>query len=83
MKLKTLVIVWCTGIGKDLPEKWATRRPEELRPPDFLELTADLYGEVSPLAVPPSTDLFTSPWGKVWRGGVADNKEDDGQSFLQ
>jgi hypothetical protein len=76
------------GVGKDLlPAKWATRRPEELRPPDFLELTADLYGETSlpttAVAADKSTgdpsasavwsrDLFSSPWGKVWRGGVAD-----------
>ena len=27
-----------------LPSKWATLRPQELTPPQFIELTADLYG---------------------------------------
>lgn len=28
-----------------LGEKWATKRPEELSPTDFIALTADLFGE--------------------------------------
>ncbi len=28
-----------------LPEKWSTLRPEQLSPPQFLELTIDLFGE--------------------------------------
>ena len=31
---------------KTLPEKWQTLRPEQLRPEDFLTLTADIFGEV-------------------------------------
>ena len=28
-----------------LGERWATKRPEELSPTDFIQLTADLFGE--------------------------------------
>ena len=28
-----------------LGERWATKRPEELSPTDFIALTADLFGE--------------------------------------
>lgn len=31
----------------DLSEKWATRRPEQLTPLEFIELTTEIYGEVS------------------------------------
>lgn len=30
--------------GLSMPEKWSRKRPEELSPSDFLDLTADLYG---------------------------------------
>jgi hypothetical protein len=30
--------------GLVLPDKWLLRRPQELAPAEFLELTADLYG---------------------------------------
>lgn len=33
--------------GLTIPEKWATMRPEQLQPVDFVQLTADLYGERS------------------------------------
>ena len=29
-----------------IPEKWETKRPEELSPLDFIRLTADLFGRV-------------------------------------
>ncbi len=32
--------------GLVLPQKWTTLRPEQLRPEEFLELTADMYGTV-------------------------------------
>jgi 16S rRNA A1518/A1519 N6-dimethyltransferase RsmA/KsgA/DIM1 with predicted DNA glycosylase/AP lyase activity len=28
-----------------IPDKWATKRPEELTPTDFIQLTIDLFGE--------------------------------------
>ena len=34
------------GGAAALPEKWTTLRPEQLKPVDFINLTADLYGEV-------------------------------------
>jgi len=34
-------------IVTDLPEKWATKRPEQLTPEQFIELTIDIYGPVS------------------------------------
>jgi len=33
--------------GLVLPEKWATLRPEQLTPPQFIDLTADLFGEAA------------------------------------
>ena len=30
--------------GLELSERWATRRPEELTPEEFLDLTSELYG---------------------------------------
>jgi ribosomal RNA small subunit methyltransferase A len=33
--------------GLTLPEKWGTMRPEELKPAEFVELTIDLFGEIS------------------------------------
>mmetsp|Transcript_22642 Transcript_22642/g.33099 ORF Transcript_22642/g.33099 Transcript_22642/m.33099 type:complete len:339 (+) Transcript_22642:164-1180(+) len=66
--------------GLSLPPRWATLRPEELRPVEFLELTADLYGECDPASQLPTAsgsdsdqeDIFdvelaqyTSP--RVWR----------------
>jgi len=33
------------GCQSALPEKWATLRPEQLTPVDFISLTADLFGE--------------------------------------
>jgi len=32
------------SVAKTLPDDWATKRPEELRPPEFLKLTALIYG---------------------------------------
>jgi len=30
-----------------IPEHWATKRPEELQPAEFITLTADLFGTVA------------------------------------
>ena len=65
-----------------LPEKWAKLRPEQLRPAQFLELTADLYGTRAPELVPPlernhssvvatSREIYTSPI--VWRKNMFAN----------
>lgn len=57
----------------ELPEKWATKRPEQLSPEQFIELTRDIYGVLSaPSTAPEAQNLgaddkenFTSQ--KVWR----------------
>jgi hypothetical protein len=36
----------------EMPEKWATLRPEQLKPADFIDLTADLFGEAGAKAAP-------------------------------
>lgn len=91
-------------LDKELSGKWATRRPEELRPVEFLELTAEIFGEVSPDDIPtvslstqsPSRfqtsdsemeldamiwtrEMFSSPWGTVWRGSM-DKQESNKRS---
>lgn len=35
--------------GLVLPDRWATLRPEQLKPVDFIQLTADLFGEAAPV----------------------------------
>ena len=30
--------------GKPCPDEFATKRPEELKPEEFLELTAEIFG---------------------------------------
>ena len=32
---------------RELPEKWATKRPEQLTPEQFVELTMDIYGPLN------------------------------------
>ena len=55
----------------DLPEKWATKRPEQLTPEQFIELTIDIYGPVSDSDTHDNDDdggdseNYTSQ--KVWR----------------
>ena len=52
--------------GKTLPDEWASKRPEELRPPEFLSLTGIIFGfrDVSQLST--SDDAVDS--GKpIWR----------------
>ncbi|KAJ8607125.1 hypothetical protein CTAYLR_009162 [Chrysophaeum taylorii] len=45
-----------------LPDNWSTKRPEELKPRDFLELTAIIFGRIDPDSEPPSG---TAIWRKV------------------
>ena len=33
------------AVIKELPEKWATKRPEQLTPEEFVDLTLAIYGE--------------------------------------
>ena len=32
------------AVIKELPEKWATKRPEQLTPEEFVDLTLAIYG---------------------------------------
>lgn len=34
-------------LTKDLNDKWATKRPDQLSPLDFIQLTVDIYGEAN------------------------------------
>ena len=54
-----------------LHPKWGSKRPEEMKPDDFIDLTAELYGEIPseerfPVYKPLITreDYFTK---RVWR----------------
>jgi len=68
--------------GAPLGERWASRRPEELSPPEFVELAAELYGEggvavaaaAAAAAAPPAEDgaaaatvVATAPRGSARR----------------
>ena len=39
------VIDITTGLNIALSERWATKRPDQLSPQDFIQLTVDIYGE--------------------------------------
>lgn len=60
-------------IVTELSEKWATKRPEQLTPEQFIELTIDIYGPVSDTSDTSDSinngaddkENFTSQ--KVWR----------------
>lgn len=52
------------AISQELPGNWASKRPEELTPGQFIELTRRLYGA----ADDDTTSIETYPLGnKVWR----------------
>ena len=53
------------GDGLELSERWATRRPEELTPEEFLELTTELYG--------PATDDTDTARVPIWRTPLKGN----------
>jgi 16S rRNA (adenine1518-N6/adenine1519-N6)-dimethyltransferase len=53
-----------------LSEKWATKRPEELTPVDFIHLTAELFGRIDdPKHIPPKNAY-------VWRKKMIDGEDD-------
>lgn len=58
-----------------LGEKWATKRPEELSPTDFIALTADLFGEeLQPIRTSSSSSTTTAAVaasGDVGVGGAS------------
>ena len=59
-----------------LGEKWATKRPEELSPTDFIALTADLFGEeLQPIRTSSSSSSTTTAavaaGGDVGVGGAS------------
>ena len=61
--------------GLELHEKWATRRPEELTPSEFIDLTLELYGERNEgEEVMEGTEFQTE--AAVWR--VKINKQEAG-----
>eukprot|EP01038_Epipyxis_sp_PR26KG_P016707 gene16707-22854_t len=54
-----------------IPDRWATLRPEQLIPEQFIELTADLYGEASQVETYDVNKLsmFDSK-DKIWRASM-------------
>jgi 16S rRNA (adenine1518-N6/adenine1519-N6)-dimethyltransferase len=48
-----------------LPRDWASRRPEELHPAEFVELTRLVFSGLDP---PPTTELGTKVWRKTKHG---------------
>ncbi len=71
--LRTSLKGLCAKDEVPLPPRWHMRRPEELRPEEFLELTADLYGEIPPSQrlrpnihpLPLTREAYETP--RVWR----------------
>lgn len=70
-----------------LHPKWGSKRPEELRPEDFIDITAELYGEI------PLTERF-SPYKplitrddyetkRVWRHPSKNIHSDDATVTFQ
>jgi 16S rRNA A1518/A1519 N6-dimethyltransferase RsmA/KsgA/DIM1 with predicted DNA glycosylase/AP lyase activity len=46
--------------GLQISDKWATKRPEELRPEQFIDLTLDLFGGSFAPTLPPTTTTTTT-----------------------
>jgi hypothetical protein len=63
--------------GLVLGEKWATKRPEELSPSDFIELVLELYGPVD-MGKDGVTDVMYMSGAPVWRVPIATREGDDG-----
>jgi len=66
--------------GLTLPERWSTLRPEQLQPEDFLQLTADLFGEIPGW----STAAVETNKAAVWRkalfpAGAPELKQDESE----
>lgn len=59
-----------------LPEEWATRRPEELEPREFVELTRLLFGTAGAAASGGADDSGgTRVWRRARHGGADDEEE--------
>lgn len=56
------------GDGLELSERWATRRPEELTPEEFIELTTELYG---PAATADSEAARVPIWRAPLKGAAS------------
>ena len=48
-----------------LPEQWATRRPEELKPAEFITLTTDLFGTVDAHVTATASTVGVNQY--IWR----------------
>ena len=59
--------------GLVIPDKWATMRPEQLQPVDFVHLTTDLYGEATE-AERASERAALAP---VWRKSLLEGLEEE------
>ena len=75
--------------GLELQEKWATRRPEELTPSEFIDLTLELYGEKKKEKGGEKEDVEFQTEAPVWRvkinkqeAEIMGNLDDDDLSSL-
>lgn len=57
-----------------IPDRWATKRPEELQPAEFITLTADLFGTVDVAAT--AAEAATPKNSYVWRKMIDPSKKD-------
>jgi hypothetical protein len=60
-----------------IPDRWATKRPEELQPAEFITLTADLFGTVDVAATAAAVSEAATPKNTyVWRKMIDPSKKD-------
>ena len=58
-----------------MPEKWTQRRPEELLPVEFIELTKDIFGDVhssQAFKIDKHEDAQKYVWRKVRKNKVVE-----------
>ena len=58
-----------------LPEKWATRRPEELTPEEFIDITSELYGPAD------NDEDISSPVWRVSMKSIISTKDEGSMDF--
>jgi hypothetical protein len=55
-----------------LPDRWATKRPEELRPEEFIQLTIDVYGSKKDEQIRNTTMMISKHDADINQGAIAD-----------
>ena len=63
------------AVIKELPEKWATKRPEQLTPEEFVDLTLAIYGKTPAELTSERDDKTEVSIGNTMESGVEGDVE--------